>query len=85
MHDGSHEWVLIGGTQNALQNALLLSPLSFSTNILDFIEKSGFYAVKSLWSCNDQYTSKSEIKDQITFSLCSSLITHVQLPNKIYS
>jgi len=39
---------LIGGTQNALQNALLLSPLSFSTNILDFIEKSGFYAVKSL-------------------------------------
>jgi len=27
MHDGSHEWVLISGTQNALQHALLLSPL----------------------------------------------------------
>jgi len=27
MHDGSHELILIGGTQNVLQHALLLSPL----------------------------------------------------------
>jgi len=27
MHDGSHEWVLIGGTQNILQHSLWLSPL----------------------------------------------------------
>jgi len=27
MHDGSHEWVLIGGIQNTMQRALLWSPL----------------------------------------------------------
>jgi len=27
MHDGSHEWVLIGGTKNAMQHALWLMPL----------------------------------------------------------
>jgi len=95
---------MIGGSQKAVQIALLLSPSQADSwfmrvqNIfqrlllritlnkyfgLYWTKKTEFYAVKSLWCCNDQYTSKSEIsKDQITFSLCSSVITHVSRQTK---
>jgi len=61
MHDGSHEWVLISGTQNALQHALLLSPL---LRFIDWLLMSVCLSKMQFQSLMIEATFKSS---QVTF------------------